>query len=86
MGDHEGEKRMSKRTIQEVLDKCTEQWMSVPGVVGTAHGLDAGRVCIKVYVIAKTPELARRIPKVIHGYRVVVEQTDRIRALPEDQD
>ena len=58
--------------------------MSVSGVTGTGLGIDSDRPCIKVYVVAKTPELDRRIPKAVNGYPVVVEQTGRIRALPED--
>ena len=84
--DREGQKRMAKRTIEEVLEEYTEHWMSVAGVVGTAQGHDAGRPCIKVYVVARAPELDRKIPKVIEGYPVVMEATGKIRALPENQD
>ena len=84
--DHEGEKNMPTKTIEEVLDEYTDEWMSIPGVVGTAQGLDDGKPCIKVYVIEKTPEIDRTIPKVLHGHPVVVEQTGEIRALPKKQD
>lgn len=76
----------AKRTIEQVLDGHTERLMSISGVVGTGQGVDAGRPCIKVYVIAKTPPLDREIPEAIEGYPVVVEETGEIRALPEDRD
>jgi len=82
----EREEKMPGKTIEEVLSEYTRQWMSIPAVVGTAEGLDDGKPCIKVYVIEETPELRRKIPRALHGYPVVVEQTGEIRALPKNQD
>jgi hypothetical protein len=59
--------------------------MSLPGVVGTAQGLCDDKPCIKVYVIKKTSELAKEIPDIIEGYRIMIEETGEIRALPENQ-
>jgi hypothetical protein len=36
-----------------------------------------------VLVIEKTPELAQKIPDIIEGYQVVIEETGEIRALPK---
>ncbi len=47
----------------------------------SAQGLCAGEPCIKVYVKRKTPDLLRRIPSVIEGHAVSVEETGEIRAL-----
>ncbi len=81
--DQEGEKQVTAKTIVEVLKEHTEELMSLPGVVGTAQGLCDGKPCIKVLVIEKTPELAQKIPDIIEGYQVVIEETGEIRALPK---
>jgi hypothetical protein len=74
---------MQEMTIEAVLEKHTGALMSLPGVVGTAQGLCDGRDCIKVFVRQRTPELERRIPAVLEGYRVSIEESGEFRALPE---
>ncbi len=74
-------KAMAQRTITQALKDETPKLMKIPGVVGTAQGLCAGKPCIKVYVKRKTPELLRRIPSAIEGHAVSVEETGEIRAL-----
>ncbi|MBW2647058.1 MAG: hypothetical protein JRE23_12970 [Deltaproteobacteria bacterium] len=59
--------------------------MSLPGVVGTAQGLCDNKPCIKIYVIKRTPELDEKIPDILEGYPVIIEETGEIRALPENQ-
>ncbi|MBI1924994.1 hypothetical protein HYR99_12195 [Candidatus Poribacteria bacterium] len=59
--------------------------MSIPGVVGTAQGVCDGKPCIKVFVITKTPELERKIPRVLEGHPVMVQETGEIQALPQNQ-
>ena len=76
---------MQARTIEEVLNRHTQQLMSIAGVVGLAQSFNDDKPCIKVYVVGKTPELERQIPGVIHGFPVVVEQTGQIKALPGKQ-
>lgn len=83
--DQEGEKQVTAKTIEEVLKEHTEELMSLPGVVGTAQGLCDDKPCIKVYVIEKTSELAQKIPDIIEGYKIMIEETGEIRALPENQ-
>jgi len=80
------ENTMQRKTIEEVLERYTKEWMSFRGVVGTAQGICDGRPCIKVYVTQRNPELETRIPDIIEGYQVVIEETGEIKALPEDQD
>lgn len=75
-----------KKTIEEVLKEHTGELMSLPGAVGTAQGLCDGRPCIKVYVTQNTPELEKRIPDILEGYQVVIEETGGFKALPQDQD
>ncbi len=74
-----------EQTIEAVLEKHTAELMSVPGVVGTAEGLCNDEPCIRVFVIKKTPEIGRNIPDILEGFKVVVEETGKVRALPEDQ-
>jgi hypothetical protein len=72
---------VKKRTINDVLKEHTGSLMSIPGVVGTSEGKRTGKPCIKVLVIRKTPQLAKKIPSAIEGYDVTVQETGRIRAL-----
>lgn len=74
---------MPEMTIEAALKKHTEALMSLPGVVGTAQGLCEGRDCIKVFVRQRMPELERRIPAVLDGYPVSIEETGEFRAIPE---
>lgn len=74
------ETAMPDKTIDAVLKEYTDRLMSLPGVVGTAQSECAGKLCIKVYVSKKTPELLRQIPSEIEGFPVDVEETGEIRA------
>ena len=85
VNDQQGGKAMPAKPIEEVLSKHTDELMSIEGVVGTAQGLCDDKPCIRVFVIKKTPELDQRVPNVLEGYPVEVEETGGIRALPEDQ-
>jgi len=62
------------------IRKNTEELMSIPGVVGIGQGLCDGARCIKVLVIERTPEIEKRIPDTLEGYRVEIDVTGRIRA------
>ncbi len=55
--------------------------MSRPGVVGVYIGLlDDGRTqCLKVMLDRDAPALALSIPKILEGYRVVVEVSGPIK-------
>ena len=76
---------MKKRTIGEVLKEHTESLMSIPGVVGTSEGKRAGKRCIRVSVIRKTPQITKKIPSAIEGYAITVKETGRIRALDNEK-
>jgi len=78
-----GEKRMVGKSIGEALKEHTHRLMSLPGVVGTAQGLCKGKPCIKVFVIKKTSELEQKISEILDSYPVSIEETGKIRALPE---
>lgn len=81
--DHQEGATMPQKSIEEVLKAHTDELMAIPGVVGTAQGLFAGKPCIKVYVVKKTPDLEKRVPDSLEGYPVVIEETGEIRARPE---
>ena len=82
----EKDKHMVQKPIEEVLEAHNNSLMSIPGVLGTAQSLCEGQSCIKVYVIKKKPELEQKIPGILDGYPVVIQETEKIRALPENQD
>ena len=68
---------MTKKSIEQVLQEHTREWMSIPGVVGTAIGECDGEQCIRVLVIKKTPGLAERIPDVVQGFVLDIQETGR---------
>jgi len=72
------------KPIEELLNEHTDNFMSIPGVVGTAQGLCNNRPCIKVFVIEKTKEIDQKIPDELDGYPVDVEETGEFKALPEE--
>jgi hypothetical protein len=74
-----------EKTIEAVLKERTKELMSIPGVVGTGQGLCDDKPCIKVYVIHETPELDQKIPRILEGYPVRIEETGEVRALPKSK-
>jgi hypothetical protein len=73
------------RDINAVLRDHDEELMAIPGIVGIYIGLleDDKTPCLKVMAVKKTPELERRIPKGLEGYRVLVEETGVIMPMPK---
>lgn len=69
-----------KRTIEQVQDAYTDEWMAIPGVEGTGIGLCEGRPCIKVYSSKTAEELQGKIPKTAEGYPVTIEKTGTFRS------
>ena len=74
---------MSAKTIADVLKEHSDALLAIPGVVGVAEGQRGGKPCIRVFVTDQTPQLQQQIPRVLHGYPVVVETTGEFRALPK---
>lgn len=85
INDSQEKNKMTTRTIEDVLKKHTKELMSIPGVVGTAQGLCNGKPCIIVLIDKKTKQLDNKIPDVLEGYKIEVEESGEIRALPENQ-
>ena len=75
---------MPKPTIEQVQEKHQDHWMAIPGVVGVGIGAVDNKPVIKVLVVQQTPALAQKIPKMVEGYSVVIEETGEIRALKRD--
>ena len=73
------------KAIEKVLKEHTGELMSIPGVVGTGQSLCDDKPCIIVYVIQETPELDQKIPRILEGYPVMIEETGEIRALPKSE-
>ena len=78
--DQGGREEMAAPTIEAVLKEHTDQWMSIPGVVGTGVGACEGTPCIRIFVAKKTPELLQKLPSKLEGFVVDVEETGEIRA------
>lgn len=74
---------MSKRTIEQVQEEHTGQWMAIDGVEGTAIGLFEDRPCIKIFSSKKAEDLRAMIPSIVEGYPVIIEETGVFRALDQ---
>ncbi|MHC4425935.1 MAG: hypothetical protein ACYSYV_07555 [Planctomycetota bacterium] len=76
---------MSGKTIEQVLKEKTDEWMGIPGVVGTAIGMFEDKPCIKILTSTKEKQLCAKIPSAVEGYPVIIEETGEFRALEKDQ-
>jgi hypothetical protein len=76
-----GKNLVQHGAIEAVLERHNDQLMSLPGVVGTAVGKCAERPCIKILAVKKTPELLKRVPQMLEGFPVVVEETGEFQPL-----
>lgn len=78
------EDKVPDQTIQQVLEKYTDQWMKLPDVVGTGIGECDGKPCIKVFVARKSAKVEKAISAMADGYPVVIENTGEFKALDRD--
>ena len=79
-GKIEKESTMAEKTIEQVQEAHTEEWMNIPGVEGTGIGLCEGKPCIKIFSSKTAEELKGRIPSAVEGYPVTIEETGTFRA------
>jgi len=79
--DLEKGRTMPERTIEQVQEEHTDEWMAIPGVEGTAIGLSKGKPCIKIFTSKKPQQLREKIPSMAEGYPVIIEETGAFRAL-----
>jgi hypothetical protein len=80
-GDFEKGRTMPERTIEQVQEEHTDEWMAIDGVEGTAIGLYEGKPCIKIFISTKSQEIRDKIPSTVEGYPVIIEETGAFRAL-----
>lgn len=73
---------MTHKTIQQVQEEHTGEWMALPGVVGTAIGQRDGQPCILILTASNTEQIRQKIPATVEGYAVVVQYVGEIRARP----
>ncbi len=74
---------MPDKTIEQVLKDRTDEWMAIPGVEGTAIGLYEGKRCIKIFTSSKPQQLRDKIPPMVEGHPVIIEETGAFRALEQ---
>jgi len=74
---------VSEKTIEQVLEERTDQWMTIPGVEGTAIGMFQDKPCIMILSSVTPRQLRSKIPETIDGYQVVIRQTGTFRALED---
>lgn len=70
---------MQQTDIETVLKKHSDHLGSLPGVLGTAQGVCAGKPCIRIYVAKKTDDILKPIPANIEGYPIEIQETGDIR-------
>jgi hypothetical protein len=81
--DTEQIQHMSKKTIEQVQEEHTVQWMAIDGVEGTAIGLFESKPCIKVFVSVPADQIQAKIPSTVEDYQVIIEETGTFRALDQ---
>lgn len=79
--DLEKGQSMTERTIEQVQEEHTDEWMAIPGVEGTAIGLSDGKPCIRIFTSSKPQQIRDKIPSTVEGYPVIIEETGAFRAL-----
>ena len=72
---------MSQKTIEQVQEEHTGNWLAIPGVEGTAIGLYEDKPCITIFSSIKAGQLRSKIPITIEGYPVIIEETGTFHAL-----
>ena len=74
---------MLQKTIEQVQQEHTDEWMAIPGVEGTAIGLFDNKPCITIFSSIKADELRAKIPSTVEGYPVIIRETGTFRAFEE---
>jgi hypothetical protein len=74
---------MPDKTIQQVQEEHTDEWMAIPGVVGTAIGAPDGTPSILILTASNADRIRTQIPSTMEGYPVVIQHAGEFRALDE---
>jgi hypothetical protein len=75
--------QMAEKTIEQVQEEHTNEWLAIPGVVGTAIGQCEGKPCILILTASNTEQVRRKIPATLEDHPVVVRFVGEVRALDE---
>ncbi len=76
---------MPQRSIEQVLEDNTDQWLAIPGIEGMGIGLSEGKPCIRIFTSSKIQNMQDKIPSTVEGYPVIIEETGEFRALQQEQ-
>lgn len=71
---------MQKKSIQEIIQKYDDVWLSIPGVEGIGIGELDKKPCIVIFASIPEDKLGKQIPKYIEGYPVTVKETGTFEA------
>ena len=80
-GDSRKGLAVTERTIEQVQEAHTKEWMTIPGVEGTGIGLCEDKPCIIVFSSRTAEELKDKIPSSVEGYPVTIRKSGTFRAL-----
>jgi hypothetical protein len=72
---------MPAKTIEQVQQERTDEWMAIPGVVAVAVGQHEAQPCLVVLTDSNAEEVRKKIPSRVDGYPVIVRQSGPIRVL-----
>lgn len=85
-GRGKGGSGRSGRSVEGVLDgirkahaSLTRDVIDLPGVSGTSVGMSGGKPCLTVHVEKLGSGVVRKIPDTVGGFRVVVEESGRLK-------
>lgn len=71
-----------RKSITEVLEQHTPQWLQLPGVVGTGEGRDpAGNPAIIIMTNVDAAEVQSKVPSSIESYPVIIEEVGDVKPL-----
>jgi hypothetical protein len=72
---------MPEKTIEQVQEEHTDEWMAIPGVEGVAISICEDKPCILILSSVKSQQLQDKIPHTVENYPVVIKETGTFRAL-----
>lgn len=77
-----GERAVPTRDVKTVMEAHVDELMKIQGVTGVAIGeLEDGTPSIHVYVVEKSDEVVKRIPKALEGHPVDIIESGVIRPM-----
>jgi len=72
----------TRTAVETASGELAKQLMRSRGIVGVGVGEYHGAPCIRVYLVNDSAALKAKVPALFHGFKVVVEVTGPIEALP----